>query len=54
MSGITETMFTALTTVQSDATTMIGTVLPFALAIAGAVLVIRLGWRAFKSFTGRG
>lgn len=38
----------ALTTVQSDALSMIAAVLPYALAIMGAIVVITIGIRAFK------
>ena len=38
----------ALTTVQSDAMAMIAAVLPYALAIMGAIVVVMLGIRAFK------
>ena len=38
----------ALTTVQSDALSMIAAVLPYALAIMGAIVVISIGIRAFK------
>lgn len=39
---------TALQTVQTDALNMIATVLPFALAIMGALVVVTIGIRAFK------
>lgn len=38
----------ALTTVQSDALSMIAAVLPYALAIMGAIVVVTIGIRAFK------
>lgn len=38
----------ALTTVQSDATSMIAAVLPYALAIMGIIVVVTVGIRAFK------
>lgn len=38
----------ALTTVQADALSMIAAVLPYALAIMGAIVVITIGIRAFK------
>lgn len=38
----------ALTNVQSDAMSMIAAVLPYALAIMGAIVVITVGIRAFK------
>lgn len=42
------TVSTALATVESDALTLISTVLPYALAIMGAILVVTIGVRAFK------
>lgn len=39
---------TALATVESDALSLIATVLPYALAIMGALLVVTIGIRAFK------
>lgn len=52
-SGIVSTVGSALSTVQTDAMTMISTVLPYALAIVGAVLVITVGIRVFKKISGR-
>lgn len=53
----TDTIYTimdsAVGTVQEDAMTMIQTVLPAALAIGGAVVVVTLGWRIFRRITGR-
>lgn len=46
--SITETLGTAFTGVASDMMEAIGTVLPIALGIGGAVLVIFLGWKLFK------
>lgn len=53
MSTVVTQVTTALATVQSDAMTMIQTVLPAALAIGGAVVVVTLGWRIFRRITGR-
>lgn len=39
---------TALATVQTDALNLIATVLPYALAIMGALVVVTIGIRAFK------
>lgn len=39
---------TALQTVQSDALGLIASVLPYALAIMGAIVVVTVGIRAFK------
>lgn len=53
MEGITTAVKTALATVQSDATGLIGDVLPYALAVMGAVLVVAIGIKVFKKVTGR-
>lgn len=53
MEAITTAVKTALATVQSDATGLIGDVLPYALTIMGAVLVVSIGIRVFKKVTGR-
>ena len=47
-SAITTAVTTALGTVQSDAMGLIAAVLPYALAIMGAILVVTIGVRAFK------
>lgn len=39
--------------IASDAMSAIGAVLPYALAVVGAILVISIGYKAFKKFTGR-
>ena len=53
MEAITTAVKTALATVQSDATSLIGDVLPYALAVMGAVLVVSIGIKVFKKVTGR-
>lgn len=53
MEAITTAVKTALATVQSDATALIGDVLPYALAVMGAVLVVAIGIKVFKKVTGR-
>lgn len=53
MEAITTAVKTALATVQSDATALIGDVLPYALTVMGAVLVVTIGVRVFKRITGR-
>ena len=52
METITTAVTTALQGVSDDAMTMIGTVLPFALSIVGAGLVVVLGIKFFKKITG--
>lgn len=53
MEAITTAVKTALATVQSDAQGLIGDVLPYALAVMGAVLVVSIGIKVFKKVTGR-
>ena len=45
---------TALTTVQTNAISMIGDVMPAAMTIVGAMLVVKVGIKAFKSVTNHG
>ena len=52
-SAIQGAVTTALATTQSDAMTLIASVLPYALAIVGAVLVVTIGIRVFKKISGR-
>lgn len=51
MEAITNALTTAITSIGSDATDMIGAVLPVALPIMGAVLVVGIGIKVFKKFT---
>lgn len=46
---INSAVSTGLASVQSQAMTLIATILPYALAIMGAVLVVMIGIRVFKS-----
>lgn len=46
--SISATLGTAMQSVSGDMMEAIGTVLPIALGVAGAVLVIFLGWKIFK------
>lgn len=48
MSSVTTALSTALEGVSTDAVTAIGTVLPYALAIMAAVVVISVAIRVFK------
>lgn len=48
MEGITTALTTALTTVSTNVMDTFGDVLPSALTIVGAVLVVTLGVRMFK------
>lgn len=53
MSGITTAVTGALQTVQTDAMSIISSVLPYALAIVGAVLVVTIGIKVFKRISGK-
>ena len=48
MESITTALISALNTVGTDALGAIASVLPAALAIAGAVMVVTIGVRVFK------
>lgn len=48
LSSITTALTTALGQVGTDALSVISSVLPAALAIAGAVMVVTIGVRVFK------
>lgn len=48
---INAALSTAFTSVSSDMMEAIGTVLPIALGVAGAILVVFLGWKLFKRLT---
>lgn len=48
MEEITTAVTTALTTVQTNAMSIIGDVLPSALTIVGAVLVVTIGIKVFR------
>lgn len=48
MTAITEALGTALGTVQTEAVAAIGTVLPYALGIMAAIVVISVAIRVFK------
>ncbi|NLD20356.1 MAG: hypothetical protein GX663_08975 [Clostridiales bacterium] len=48
MEGISTSVKTALSTVSTDAMSLIGDVLPYALTIVGAVLVVVIGIKVFK------
>lgn len=48
LSGTQEAFQTAITSVQSDFLGFMGIALPVGLAIGGAIIAIRLGWKFFK------
>lgn len=53
MESISSAVTTALSTVQTDALGLIASVLPYALAVVGAVIVVTIGIRVFKKIAGR-
>lgn len=48
---VTSALSTALTSVAADMTGVVGTVLPIAAPVIGAVLVVTFGIKVFKKFT---
>lgn len=46
-----DTLTSAFTTVASDMTSAVGSILPIALGVGGTVLVVTLGWKLFKRLT---
>lgn len=53
METITTALSTAITTIGTDAMDAIAKVLPAALPIFGAIVVVSIGLRVFKRVTGR-
>ena len=53
MEAITTALSTAITTIGTDAMDAIAKVLPAALPIFGALVVVSIGLRVFKRVTGR-
>lgn len=53
MENVTSALGTALQGVSNDAMSTIGTILPYALAIVGAVLVVTIGIKVFKKISGK-
>lgn len=51
--AVTSAVTSALATVGSDAMGMIAAVLPGALSIAGAVIVVSIGMKVFRRIVGR-
>lgn len=52
-SGITSAMTTAFSTIASDAMSLISSVIPVALPILGAIVLVTIGIRMFRKITGR-
>lgn len=50
MSSLTTAFTTAIGTIADDAMDLLGSALPSALAVGGAIIAIGAGWRLFKRF----
>lgn len=53
MEGIVTALTTAVTGFATDAMGVIAAIVPVALPIMGALIVVGIGIRTFKKFTGR-
>lgn len=49
--AVTTALSTAMTTTANNMLSAIGSLLPTALSVAGAILVVTMGWRLFRNFT---
>lgn len=49
--AVTTALSGAMTTTANNMLSAISSVLPTALSVAGAILVVTLGWRLFRNFT---
>lgn len=53
MEGITTALTTGITTIGTDAMSAVAAVVPVALPIFGAIVVVSIGLKVFKKVTGR-
>lgn len=53
LSGVTTALTNGITTVASDALSAIGSIVPVALPIMGAMAVVGIGIRIFKKVAGK-
>lgn len=51
MEGITTALTTGITTIASNATDAIAKILPVALPVMGAIVVVTIGIKVFKKFS---
>ncbi len=49
--AVTTALAGAMSTTANNMLSAISSVLPTALSVAGAILVVTLGWRLFRNFT---
>lgn len=54
MEALTTAMVAAATSVATDGLSVITSIVPVALPVMAAFIVVRIGIRAIKAFTGRG
>lgn len=52
-STVTSALKTGITTIATDASTAIGDVIPVALPIMGAMVIVSVGIKVFKKVTGK-
>lgn len=53
MEAVTTALTNGITSIATEAMNAVGTVVPAALPIAGAIIVVSIGLRVFKKVTGR-
>ena len=53
MEAVTTALTTGVTSIATEAMSAVGAVVPAALPITGAVIVVGIGLRVFKKVTGR-
>lgn len=53
MADVTTAMVTGITSIASGMTDAIGDIVPVALPVLGAILIVSVGIRLFKRVTGR-
>ena len=53
MEAVTTALTTGVASIASEAMSAVGSVVPAALPIAGAIIVVSIGLKVFKKVTGR-
>ena len=53
MEAVTTALTTGVSSIATDAMSAVGSVVPAALPIAGAIIVVSIGLKVFKKVTGR-
>lgn len=53
MEAVTTALTSGITTIAGEAMTAVGSVIPVALPIVGAIVVVSIGLRVFKKVTGK-